>query len=489
MKVIYTATLTVLQNKMNGKTFREALNTNFSNLNQDTEENRNNILLNRNKILTVDEDLEEFRMGYDKVLVSSTTSESGTINLPLNGSSDSVTVTGQDVFEQTTEQLNTGIANIIKGDYLQAGDNITLTKSTTGVTISASGGTPPNPDWQHSNPNLLVNADWRHPSSHRNSWSFVKTDTTTETEAKPCIDCWEINYPNVSGAGYTFENTEDNKFVAYQGGSPTDETELDNFATLSQSFPDDWGDFLIGKKLNLSVAVSTSYADYQSGIYDIYTYSFTAQQGYTGWMNFNGLSNVQFGIHFNTVLGEGSSQRIENEITVRFVGVWVHAWKLEIGETPTLKYDLMQPVDYYKQARECEKYIQSVYSDGTTLSSGDIYVLLTPMILDSNFAFMVPVRTPMMKEPELVQYSNNAQTILNSSHCSLSVNGTVITLTDLYTTISYYSPGSSNIIVKTNLTLENLLSQAGLTDANEIYSILFGVTANVILTCEETYNS
>lgn len=70
--------------------------------------------------------MDEFHAGYDKVLVSSTTSESGTINLPLNGSSDSVTVTGQDVFEQTTEGLNTAIANIIKGDYLQAGDNITL---------------------------------------------------------------------------------------------------------------------------------------------------------------------------------------------------------------------------------------------------------------------------------------------------------------------------------------------------------------------------
>lgn len=68
------------------KTFREALNKNFINLNQDTAENRDNIEKNYLRINTVADDMDEFHAGYDRVLVSSTTSESGTINLPLNGS-------------------------------------------------------------------------------------------------------------------------------------------------------------------------------------------------------------------------------------------------------------------------------------------------------------------------------------------------------------------------------------------------------------------
>lgn len=511
------ATLTQFANKMSGKTFREALNTNFSNLNNaiktiddtvsmndsDIEQIdnsikniENNVENQLNEIQTIQTSLyntenivQNLKDGYSKILVSTSNSDNGTVNLPQNKDDNDITVVGQDVFENTTKELNDAIRNIIKGDYLSAGSNIELTKSDSGIVISAVDMGSPNKDWQHSNPNLLINADWRHPSSHRNSWSFIKTDNETETEAKPCIDCWEINYPSVSGAGYTFENSEDNKFVAFQGASPTDPTNLDKYATLSQSFPDNWGDFLIGKKLNLSVAVSSSYSDYQNNIYDIYTYSFTAQQGYTGWMSFPGIENVQFGIHFNTELQDEETHRIENEITVRFYNVWVYAWKLEIGETATLDVDLYEPVDYYKQARDCEKYIQSISSDGTTLSSNEVYIPLTPMILDGVFSFLVPVKSPFMKQPSLYQYINNVQMPIETSSYSLIINGTELALSDIITSIFKYTPGSSNIIVKTSLTAENLVSLAGLTDANEIYSILFAIKTNVILTCEETYNS
>lgn len=484
------ATITPLENKMSGKVFRETLNANFTNLNQDTAENRDNILKNYLRINTVANDMDEFYAGYDRVLVSSTTSESGTVQLPQNGSSDNVTVVGQDVFEQETGTLDTAIKNVIKGDYLQAGDNVTLTKTDSGVTISATTTTPVNEDWQHSNPNLLMNSDWRHPSSHRNVWSFIKSDDTTETEAKHCIDCWEVNYPNRQGAGYTFWDAEEEKYVAYQGASPTDPTNLDMYATLSQSFPDNWGDFLIGKKLNLSVAVSTSYSDYQSGIYDIYSYSFTAQQGYTGWMSFQNLDNVQFGIHFNTVLGEEPNERIENEITIRFDNIWVYALKLEIGETPTLKYDLMQPVDYYKQARDCEKYIKSSVSDGTSpIITIEEYSNSTQFIND-NLVFVFQSPKSFVRQPDIEIYNVSGSIVSGNDFLQVLVNGTTYTPTAPITlNVTNHNPGTTNIYIQTNITKQQIMTALGLTELKDIYSITVVCSGNIVLSCEETYNS
>lgn len=415
--MINIATIKTLNNGESGLEFRTNLNDNFTNLNQDTEENRNNILLNRNKILTVEEDMDEFHSGYDRVLVSSTTSESGTIQLPQNGSSDIVTVVGQDVFESTTDSLNAGIGNIIKGNYLQAGDGITLQKSSSGVTISATGsGGGVDTNWQHSNPNLLMNWDWRHPSSHRGIYTFIKNNTDTETKAHPTIDCWEINFSNAQGVGYTFYDAEENRFAAFQGTSPTDPGDMTTYATISQSFPDDWGDFLIGKKMTFSVAVSDSYAEYQNNQYYVYSYTFTANQGYTGWLTFPYPSQMQFGIHFNTEL----DGRIENEITLRFNNIWVHALKLEIGETETLTADLMKPVDCYKQARDCEEYIQSAMLDGLTMVSdldgytGDTSNAEFAEIQNYEYYIQgdkvyinVPLKKPLMSKPRIEVWNAN----------------------------------------------------------------------------------
>lgn len=509
------STLTQLVNKMSGKAFREALNSNFASINSAVvvlESKVNNLPTNIDKkindlstkdnelsakiddvvsdVTDITTKLNQLESGYSKIFVSSVNGDNGTIKLPADENSSDITIVGQDVFEQETDTLNTAIKNIIKGDYIKAGENITLEKNDAGVTISAKSSASVNEDWQHSNPNLLMNSDWRHPSSHRNRLTFIKIDDTTETKAKHCIDCWEINYPNRSGSGYTFYDAEEDKYVAYQGVSPTDPTNLDMYATLSQSFPDNWGDFLIGKKLNLSIAVSTSYSDYQSGIYDIYSYSFTASQGYTGWMAFPNLPSVEFGIHFNTLLGEEPNQRIENEITIRFDNIWVYALKLEIGETPTLKYDLMQPVDYYKQARDCEKYIQSSVSDGTTImESIEDYSNMTQFIND-NLVFSFPVSIPFMKQPSVELYGVSGLSTPVGDSFEILVNGTTYSPTDpLELSIVKYNPGSKNIYIQTNITKQQLMTAVGVTELSGIYSLTIVSNSNIILSCEETYSS
>lgn len=532
--VIKIATIKTLNNGESGLEFRTNLNDNFANLNQDTEENKNNILLNRNKILTVEEDIDEFHSGYDRVLVSSTTSESGTIQLPQNGSSDIVTVVGQDVFESTTDSLNAGIGNIIKGDYLQAGDGVTLQKSSSGVTISATGsGGGVDTNWQHSNPNLLMNWDWRHPSSHRGIYTFIKNNTDTETKAHPTIDCWEINFSNAQGVGYTFYDAEENRFAAFQGTSPTDPGDMTTYATISQSFPDDWGDFLIGKKMTFSVAVSDSYAEYQNNQYYVYSYTFTANQGYTGWLTFPYPSQMQFGIHFNTEL----DGRIENEITLRFNNIWVHALKLEIGETETLTADLMKPVDCYKQARDCEEYIQSAMLDGLTMVSDlDGYTGNTAnpvafaeiqnyeyYIQGDKVYINVPLKKPLMSKPRIEildanginitdVYSASVPGVVNI-RCPFTLYANENAVPDNYhpndggynptnkatpsIQISNFISGSNYIQLVTDYKsfhiaqgiVGNNTTQVSKDDLQKLYSAIAVLRYNLIFTCEETYNS
>lgn len=507
------ANIIQLVDKSSGKVFRGAINTNFNNLNTEVETMQDSVAMlesdagiaetdisalksdntkQKAAIKVLQDTLGNISGGYNNILVTTSNSEQGTAHLPDSSTATSVTLVGNEVFEATTKEMNDAITNIIKGDYIKGGEGVAITKEEKGITISLvpTGSTDGNnnsvnKDWQHSNPNLLINSDWRHPSSHRNTYTFVKTTDETETEAKPCIDCWEINYSSSKNMGYTFYDAEENKFVAFQGQSPTDPGNLDSYATLSQSFPDNWGDFLIGKKMVLSVAVSTSYSDYQSGIIDIHSYSFTATQGYTGWMQFENLPAAQFGIHFNTEIGN----RIENEITVRFNNIWVYAWKLEVGETSTLGVDLLKPCDYYGQARECEKYIQSIVSNGTDIATSFYPVNFTPVINENSLLFEIPVWKPFMKQPTLSVFDINGSAFTGNA-ININVNGVNFESTEnISLSIARYNPGSHMITISTNVTSEQLFSTATIDDISKMYSLTVSSDKNIVLSCEETYNS
>lgn len=435
--VIKIATIKTLNNGESGLEFRTNLNDNFTSLNtelkthddniamldSDVEQNTNDIVSlkststqHTNAIQTLQTATDNLKGGYDKIQVTSSTSNTGFAPLPDSPTADSVQLVDYTTYNNEVTEQNTQIHNIIKGSYLSAGTGVELTKTDSGVTISATGSGGVDTNWQHSNPNLLMNWDWRHPSSHRGIYTFIKNNTDTETKAHPSIDCWEINFSNAQGVGYTFYDAEENRFAAFQGTSPTDPGDMTTYATISQSFPDDWGDFLIGKKMTFSVAVSDSYAEYQNNQYYVYSYTFTANQGYTGWLTFPYPSQMQFGIHFNTEL----DGRIENEITLRFNNIWVHALKLEIGETETLTADLMKPVDCYKQARDCEEYIQSAMLDGLTMVSdldgytGDTSNAEFAEIQNYEYYIQgdkvyinVPLKKPLMSKPRIEVWNAN----------------------------------------------------------------------------------
>lgn len=494
--MIKIATIKTLNNGESGLSFRTNINDNFANLNEELKNHDSSISSLDEDVKKHTDDIQTLHSlagnlegGYKNIFVTSLNSSTGTKQLPLSSNDSSVTLVGNEHFEQTTSELNNALQNSIKGEYLKAGAGIKLVKSASGVEISTDGSTSGNTvnhSWQHSNPNLLINWDWRHPSCHRGNYTFIKNDDEIETLAKPCIDCWEINYSNVKGVGYTFYDAEEGHYVAYQGTSPTDNGDLSTYATISQSFPDDWGDFLVGKKLTFSVAVSDSYSEYQNNEFYIYSYTFTARQGYTGWMQFPYPSQLQFGIHFNTEL----DGHIENEITLRFNNIWVWALKLEIGETETLSSDLKQPVDCYGQARECEKYIQSVRLDGISESS------MAPLNLnfngffknDSTYIFHIPISTPFYNSEKVKMelYENGILSKDASIQLTYHNGDSLVYMFDAKGSINVYP----QYIEITCVVPEEEINTS-IPDKSTIKYVYATIPSqlNIVFSCEETYNS
>lgn len=502
--------LTTLIDKMSGKVFREALNTNFSALNSAISTHDTTIksvktsvdkMNGSNGTLQTDVDaLKEshnnLKAGLNNVFITSLTSSNGTSKLPGSGDDTPVTVVGKEAFEHTTEQMNTAIQDIIKGKYIKAGDSVEIVKTDSGITISSKGGTTVNHSWQHSNPNLLINADWRHPASFSGVYDFIKKDDSVETKAHPAIACWEVNYSNAKGVGYSFYDVEENWYSGFQGTSPTDTGDMATYATLSQSFPEDWGDELIGKKLTFSIACADSYAEYQNHEMYVYSYTFTAKQGYTGWLTFPYPSQMQFGIHFNTEL----NGHMENEITIRFNNLWVYALKLEIGETETLSADLLQPCDCYEQARKCEEYVQSIFMDGLIHVdelegfTGETATPIPFAEIQNYMAYMkgnrvyinVPLKKPMMSKPNIEIYDANGIMMVDGfSPCIVYANDTAVkNVTKLQ--ISNWLPGASYIQLFTDITLDDVTTTVD-GDLSRLHTLIATFNYNVVFTCEERW--
>lgn len=210
-------------------------------------------------------------------------------------------------------------------------------------------------------------------------------------------------------------------------------------------------------------------------------------------MNFPYPTNLQFGIHFNTEL----NGKIENEITLQFHGIYVYAVKLEIGETETLSADLLQPCDCYKQARECEEYIQSIMLDGLTNiedvsgHTGDTSAVapfsntqLYPAYISGDYVYVnVPVTKPMMKEPAIEVYdANGVKQGNNASSLILFANdSTVIPTSDFV--VSNFMPGAKYIQFRTSINYTaDIKSKLGDTP---LYSLVAKFDYNVVFTCEE----
>lgn len=197
-------------------------------------------------------------------------------------------------------------------------------------------------------------------------------------------------------------------------------------------------------------------------------------------MDFTNVPNFQFGIHFNTSIGN----RIENEITIRFHNVWVQALKLEIGESSTLNYDLMQPVDAYEQAENCERYIQSTVANGvmvpSSMTSVDLFVPYYKTYSSNRTIITIPKKQNT--------FGNNVRLE------AYDVNGTKIDIKDCFKFIDYVTsaplPKPDNIV----FTLEDTPNDSpyfNITCTNPPVSSDMAVALknNLIFTCEETYNS
>jgi len=201
------------------------------------------------------------------------------------------------------------------------------------------------PGW--SNPNLLVNWDFRNPVNQRGQTSY-----TTETNIVYSLDCWQIG-------GNGSLNIEDGYIRVFR------KIDFENMFQKIEKTSELAGKTItfsvcMGGQANMTLNVNNNYPAYafkrEEGI-EIVELSYTLPED---------LNNLEVII-----------QPPEDNTSFD-----LYAVKLEVGSISTLALDLMQPSDYAAELRKCQRYFYStgggsawsVLARGFTQNTNDAYV-------------------------------------------------------------------------------------------------------------------
>ena len=219
------------------------------------------------------------------------------------------------------------------------------------------------PGW--SNPNLLVNWDFRNPVNQRGQTSY-----TTETNIVYSLDCWQIG-------GNGSLNIEDGYIRVFR------KIDFENMFQKIEKTSELAGKTItfsvcMGGQANMTLNVNGNYPAYafkrEEGI-EIVELSYTISED---------LNNLEVII-----------QPPEDNTSFD-----LYAVKLEVGSISTLALDLMQPSDYAAELRKCQRYLQVIKADGI-LELGNLHTY----DIDAGY-FSFPLVCTMRIKPTLTGIEN-----------------------------------------------------------------------------------
>ena len=236
------------------------------------------------------------------------------------------------------------------------------------------------PGW--SNPNLLVNWDFRNPVNQRGQTSY-----TTETNIVYSLDCWQIG-------GNGSLNIEDGYIRVFR------KIDFENMFQKIEKTSELAGKTItfsacMGGQANMTLNVNGNYSAYafkrEEGI-EIVELSYTLSED---------LNNLEVII-----------QPPEDNTSFD-----LYAVKLEVGSISTLALDLMQPSDYAAELRKCQRYLQVIKADGI-LELGNLHTY----DIDAGY-FSFPLVCTMRIKPTLTGIENLIAIVGRYSTNSIAATG------------------------------------------------------------------
>ena len=177
------------------------------------------------------------------------------------------------------------------------------------------------PGW--SNPNLLINWDFRNPVNQRGQTSYA-----TEMNIVYSLDCWQIG-------GNGSLNIEDGYIRVVR------KTDFENIFQKIEKISE-----LAGKTIIFSACIDGQ-ANMTFDVNGNYpAYAFRREEGI-------GIMELSYTLPEDLDSLEVIIQPPEDNM-----GFDLYAIKLEVGSISTLALDLMQPSDYAAELRKCQRYFQ-----------------------------------------------------------------------------------------------------------------------------------
>lgn len=179
------------------------------------------------------------------------------------------------------------------------------------------------PGW--SNPNLLINWDFRNPVNQRGQTSY-----TTEMNTVYSLDCWQIG-------GNGSLNIEDGYIRVVR------KTYFENLFQKIEKTSE-----LAGKTIIFSACIDgqANMTFNVNGNYPMY--AFRREEGI-------GITELSY-----TLPEDVDSLEVIIQPSEDNKGFDLYAVKLEVGSISTLALDLMQPSDYTAELRKCQRYFQRI---------------------------------------------------------------------------------------------------------------------------------